>query len=280
MLAWAMGSTTGHTTTALWIDGELFVTESTVTDSYWPTNGIQKTPYRTWLKQAEEAGYNVVWVPLSKQSRARFNETAAVAFFQSNEGLDYGYRNMLYGWLDTLKNNYPCLPPDYSSNCLSWELVESVFGILDRLSPELVDMFINQAFNIRLGTAGLRTAQLYQEAAKQGMDSRVIPTIVEQDAWMYNTTRNGEPAQGRSMVCCVYVCSLWKAAGVFGDDEINCGEFTNADDYGMAIFDGEYQQIVGRWSLTLNHYNIKKPFSHMAETCSSLAPDYEQKVDC
>jgi hypothetical protein len=46
---------------------------------------------------------------------------------------------------------------------------------------------------------------------------------------MYHTRRNGEPAEGRSMVCCVFVCSLWKAAGVFGDTEINCGELTNYD---------------------------------------------------
>jgi len=280
MLAWAMGSTTGHTVTALWMDGELYIAESTVTDSYWPTNGIQKTPYRKWLKQAEEAGYNVAWAPLNKQYRAKFNETAAVAFFKENEGLDYGYRNMLYGWIDTLKSNYPCLPPDYSSNCFQWELVEPLFGILDTLAPELVDLFINQAFNLRLGTSNLRLAEIFQTAGERGMESREIPVIVEQDAWMYQTTRNGEPAVGRSMVCCVFVCSTLKAAGIFGDDEVNCGEFTNADDYGMALFDSEYKQIIGRWTLDFNHYNIKKPYSHMAESCSSLPPLYEQAVDC
>lgn len=50
MLAWAMGSTTGHVTAALRIDGELYVVESTTKDSYWPTNGIQATPYREWLQ--------------------------------------------------------------------------------------------------------------------------------------------------------------------------------------------------------------------------------------
>ena len=44
------------------------------------------------------------------------------------------------------------------------------------------------------------------------------------------------------MVCCVFVCRLWKAAGIFGDvtDEINCGEFQNTDDYGMGIFDKDF----------------------------------------
>jgi hypothetical protein len=35
MLAWAMGSTNGHVTSALWMDGQLYVVESTVKDSYW-----------------------------------------------------------------------------------------------------------------------------------------------------------------------------------------------------------------------------------------------------
>ena len=55
---------------------------------------------------------------------------------------------------------------------------------------------------------------------------------------------------------------------------------TNVDDYGLGIFEDSYTQIIGRWTLALNRYNIKKPYAHMAETCASLAPDYEQQVDC
>jgi hypothetical protein len=36
MLAWAMGSSTGHTTVALWIDGALHVCESTTKAPHWP----------------------------------------------------------------------------------------------------------------------------------------------------------------------------------------------------------------------------------------------------
>ncbi|EGD78627.1 hypothetical protein PTSG_01605 [Salpingoeca rosetta] len=49
MLAWAMGAHTGHTTVALRFDGELYICESTTVSSYWPTDGIQKTPYRQVL---------------------------------------------------------------------------------------------------------------------------------------------------------------------------------------------------------------------------------------
>ena len=287
VLAWGMGSTTGHTTTALWMDNEegkrtLYITESTVTDSYWPTNGIQKTEYNTWLKQAEEASYNVVWAPLNKQYRAKFNEEAAVEFFKSTEGLDYGYRNMLWGWVDTLNDNYPCVPDDYSTVCSGWEYFESVFGILDRKAPELVNMFVNQAMNFRLGTSDLRFPEILQEGAKQGYEARAIPTIPEQDTWMYETFRYNETnvVEGRSMVCCVYVCSSWKAAGLFGDNDVNCGEFTNADDYSMHFFEDEYKQIIGRWTLELNRYNTREPYDHMSEKCASLAPNYEQDADC
>ncbi len=55
-----------------------------------PTDGIQKTPYRTWLSQARAAGYNVVWAPLKAEYRAKFNVTAAIAKFQELEGVEYG----------------------------------------------------------------------------------------------------------------------------------------------------------------------------------------------
>jgi hypothetical protein len=187
---------------------------------------------------------------------------------------------MLWGWIDTLYSNYPCVPSDYSTVCTQWEFFEPLFGILDRQAPELVELFVNQAFNFRLGTTGLRLPELLQEAGNRGIESRAIPAIVEQDSWMYNTTRNGEPATGRSMVCCVYVCATWKAAGLFDDKEVNCGEMTNADDYTLSIFDDEPKQIIGHWTLKLNRFNIKKPYEHMAETCSSLAPNYEQQIDC
>lgn len=280
MLAWAMGSTTGHTTTALWIDGELFICESTVVDSYWPTDGIQKTPYKTWLKQAAEAGYNVVHVPLSKKYRAKFDESRALDWFNTVEGLEYGYKTMLWGWIDTLKDNYPCVPPDYSSVCLTWELVEPLFAHIDRYVPDVSSMLYNDAWNKRVGQTDLRTAEIYKAAFDMGIDSAVIPTIVEQDSWVYNTTRYGEPAVGRSMVCCVFVCSMWKNAGLFDGLDVNCAELTNWDDYALDIFEDSYSQIVGRYTLELNDFHTKSPYSHMAESCASEAPLYEKDPKC
>jgi len=44
---------------------------------------------------------NVAVLPLSEESRKKFNVTAAVEFFKKVEGLPYGYHNFLFGWIDT-----------------------------------------------------------------------------------------------------------------------------------------------------------------------------------
>jgi hypothetical protein len=62
---------------------------------------------------AENADYNLVWVPLSDENRAKFNETAANEFIDTMLGIDYGYEVMLMGWIDSVKDNLPCLPPNF-----------------------------------------------------------------------------------------------------------------------------------------------------------------------
>lgn len=240
LLAWAMGSTTGHVTTAMWIDGELYVCESTIADSYWPQDYVQKTPYRTWIQQTIDADMQVIWAPLNDAARKTYNETAAQEFFKSVEGIDYGFQTMIWAWLDTPTQNFPCLPPDFSSNCMQWEILEPFIALIDRAIPEIGDQIWNQGLEHRLNIdRPMRTAELFMESARQGY-KRVndVIGIVEQDTWLYNTTRWGEPYIGKSMVCCVFVCNTWKAAGVFGElaDSINCGEMTNWDDVSRKSF--------------------------------------------
>lgn len=120
------------------------------------------------LKQAAAAGYNTVWAPLSDEHRSRFNETAAIEWFKTVEGLEYGYQTLLWGWIDTAMQNYPCLPDDnYTSNCLTWTALEPVFAAVDRRLPKIADLMWIEAWNKRLGVTGQRTAQLYQTAASQ-----------------------------------------------------------------------------------------------------------------
>ena len=102
MLAWAMGSTTGHTTVALRLNSStpppssissssffshllsksissasssssssssvLYICESTSKDVYWDTNGIQCTEWKEWIRKAKEASFNLVWLPLQRRS--------------------------------------------------------------------------------------------------------------------------------------------------------------------------------------------------------------------
>jgi len=188
------------------------------------------------------------------------------------------------------------VPPNYTQ-CLQWEHIEVLAPIVDRLIPDLGDTFFNEAFNKRLGTKDLGAADIWYQANLKKIDPRTIPTMVEQDSWDYNTTRYGEVAQGKAMVCCVFVCNIWKAGGLFESlgNEVNCGEHTNWDDYVLTLFDtttprpkacvdadpdNKLCQLEGKYALKLNDFATKKPYKHQAEKCPSLPPKYEKPKDC
>eukprot|EP00455_Lapot_gusevi_P053136 TRINITY_DN8223_c0_g2_i2.p2 TRINITY_DN8223_c0_g2~~TRINITY_DN8223_c0_g2_i2.p2 ORF type:complete len:172 (-),score=41.76 TRINITY_DN8223_c0_g2_i2:191-706(-) len=126
-------------------------------------------------------------------------------------------------------------------------------------------------------------------------------TIVERDDWLYNTTKVGVPAVGKSMVCCVFVCNIWKAAGVFGNltNEIQCAEQTLWDIFSMQIFDdakmgngrpdickqydptNQLCQLTGNFTLNLKpDVNTRPLYAHMGERCSSLGPAYIREPGC
>lgn len=297
MLAWAMGAATGHTTIAMRVGGELYIMESTTNGAYWPTNGIQKTPYKQWIVQAREAGYNLVWAPLTVEQRNRFNVSAAYEYFTSVEGVDYGYYNMLMAWIDTLKDNYPCVAPHYDM-CLTQQHIELLLGVLDEIAPQIGDMLFGQAFNHRVGTHGLRLPEVLQIANEQGMTNLAeLAPIVEDDEWLYDIKRYNDTVKAPSMVCCVFVCHMWKSGGLFDDvdREINCGEFTNADDYMMSILDTKFErpqqcvnadpenplcQLEGEYSLNLLGHGSRDQSPHMAEKCPSMAPTYDKPLGC
>eukprot|EP00040_Diaphanoeca_grandis_P022923 m.123988 g.123988 ORF g.123988 m.123988 type:complete len:598 (-) comp29031_c0_seq1:23-1816(-) len=304
MLAWAMGSTTGHTTVALWdrsgSNDLLMVCESTANDVYWPTNGVQCTPYTKWIEQATKAGYNIVLLPLDDTASAAFDEAKAWAWMESVLGLNYGYQVMFWSWIDTVKDNYPCTAPDFkdtdNSTCLTWELIEILTPLLDKFIPPLQfgQTFIKEALAHRVGISAEHwnssAAIIYQQAAKLGFDMKSVPTMVEQDEWRYHITKNGVPVDdGQAMVCCVFVCNMWKSAGVFAniDSDFNCGELTNLDAYSAQIFKQQSPtsrpakcmqadptnpncQIMGNFTLRLNRVNSKPAFKHMDESCPSL----------
>jgi len=105
-----LASTDGHEAVIFHDEhGEPYVYEATTKSSHWPTNGLQRTPLRLWLKQAQAAGYNVMYSTLSAASREALNSTAALEWFSGVEGVNYGYENILFTWIDTVKDNLPCL---------------------------------------------------------------------------------------------------------------------------------------------------------------------------
>jgi len=77
---WGTGSHSGHTVMALRFDGEVYIVESQ--DAwYWPIKRIQRNKFSEWMKMAEDCDFHVVYMPLSDEKRAQFNETAAKEFF-------------------------------------------------------------------------------------------------------------------------------------------------------------------------------------------------------
>jgi len=300
LLAWAMGSTTGHTTIAVRDENNtLFIAESNAKGAYWPKNGIQINPFSEWMEYARKANYNLVHAPLSPEYAAKFDSAKALKFFKTVEGIDYGYHNLLFAWIDTLEDNYPCLPPDFQS-CLVWDHLELFFSYVDKLVPSIGDQLFNQALNFRVGTSGLKPADVFQRAAELGIKNGELPAIVEQDSWKYNIPRDGVPSEGESMVCCTFVCRMWEEAGIFAeiDADINCHEFTNWDVYSLDVFDvsktsanrpkqcvaadpdNELCQLTGQYTLRLNNFNSKSMYPHMAEKCASKVPEYAKDPKC
>ena len=115
--------------------------------------------------------------------------------------------------------------------------------------------------------------------------------------------RFGEPELSPVMICNVFVCNVWKAAGLFADvdDQIECGETSVNDNYRLNIYttqpppdictqvdpENPLCQVLGKYQLRLDsqpgvlpRYNYVQPQPHILETCPSKAPDYVAPVDC
>ena len=119
MMSFAMGSTTSHTAIALWIKDGLNICEST-------GDGVQCSPYEEFLSRSPTC--QMIHAPLSDEARARFNATAAFEWFQTVDGLAYGFHTLLWSWIDTETENFPCTAPDFTatdkSSCMTNEWAE------------------------------------------------------------------------------------------------------------------------------------------------------------
>jgi len=73
-----------------------------------------------------------------------------------------------------------------------------------------------------------------------GISNVELPTIPENDYWLYNTTRNDVPTEHRIMICHCFVCNVWRSAGVLGNADFNCNEMALWDTSKLNIFDNNF----------------------------------------
>ena len=108
IIMWGTGGRVGHSAVALTIDGQVNIIESQ--DAwYWPKHKIQRNPYKQWIQYAKNCDFHVAVLPLKDEMREKFNHTAALKWFESVEGMPYGYHNFLFSWIDTEDENYKSL---------------------------------------------------------------------------------------------------------------------------------------------------------------------------
>jgi len=113
---------------------------------------------------------NVAVLPLSEESRKKFDVKKAETFFKSMEGYPYGYHNFLMGWIDTPKQNLPSL--------LDADFVLAMFSYLERLYEYPINRILTQALNKRLGTENRKLVEIAYIMAQKGMtpgDLMAIP---------------------------------------------------------------------------------------------------------
>lgn len=268
---YSSGGNAGHAAVCLWIDGELYVLEST-------GKGITRTTWAQWTSTNFEEGSIVALFKLTDEYRKKFNANKLLDYFKTIEGLDYGYRNFFYSIIDTLAGNYP--PP------LDPDFIPTLLEISD-IYKSSTDLY-REALNFRLGTKDLTFIQITEELYNRKMTFLEALAIPEDDRWVYKT--------GVNRVCSALATDLLKAAGVFDGLEINAAEFTPKDVYMLKIFEDDplkrpqaciesdpdlkYCQIMGKYKYVLKEFNTIPIYSHMNEKCPSMPPLYERPEGC
>jgi hypothetical protein len=300
----AQGTTSGHTAFAIRNHTsptkELLVCESVAI-------GITCTPYQKWIVALQAAGAAVVLVPLAPAFSAAFNVTSAWSHINAMLGNSYGFFNFFFGWVDTEDRNYPCLPWAFEQ-CLSYDIVEYFFLLVDEIVPEVSNMFFGQALNHRANTGDLAmpiAKTLYVAATGPlRMQSKKLMTVPESDAWRYNSTKRGVPGRLMlpSQVCSSFACSTLRAAGVFDaaiGGNITCTEIDVWDIFSLKIFDeskfdqgrpevcrtadpkNSLCQLSGSWTFHLVQDKNSRPLKpQMSLSCASRNPSPYDHSGC
>jgi hypothetical protein len=99
-----------------------------------------------------------------------------------------------------------------------------------------------------------------------------------------------------AFVCSAYSASVYKAAGMFDDYDVNATEFTPRDVYMLDFFDKNYYrpqqcvdadpnipycQLIGKYQIDVSHeWSTVKPYPHMNEHCAGVNPLYIRPTGC
>jgi hypothetical protein len=161
-----------------------------------------------------------------------------------------------------------------------------------------------QALAHRVGLWPQDVTVLHSLMVAMTQENKTLPDLYmmpELDSYRYNTTRNGTFTVSKSMVCCVFVCNMWKAAGVYSeiDSEIHCGEQTNWDIYSINIFNqskfgagrpevcqtadpaNPLCQVTGNLTFVLvPDVNTRPLYKGMGNSCPSKGPEYIRPSGC
>lgn len=273
------GSRAGHTAIAMWKDDELYIVESQ-NAAYWPTFGIQRTPWDDWMRLAHNADYNVVILPLKEEFAEKFDVAKAWEWFDHVVGLDYGFHNFLFVWLDAPTKNLPYF--------IDFDFLTVLIDIYSLIRPQDIKLIFLEALNMRLGSDATSISDVWEELYKRDMTFDEAMSIVEQEGWQYSN--------GLNYVCSTLVVSILRRGGLFGDLDINSTEFTPKDLYQLEFFDasGEnlpkectgdniqfgYCQVMGKVRMDLGDVGFVKPYEHMNEHCPTIAPEYDRTKGC
>jgi len=193
--------------------------------------------------------------------------------------MPYGYRNFLFGWIDTPEKNFPSV--------LDINFAYLAFRLLEKIDHAATDQLVKEGMNWRVGTKDKSLWEVEEIALQQGKSINDLVAMIEPEGIKYS--------DGYSYVCSSYVISFYTRSGMLGDLTIHATEMTPRDVYSLAVFDTNwtrpqacidadpelpYCQIMGHWKMDLPEYSSITPYSHMAERCPSQAPDYFRPEGC
>jgi len=266
LISLGTGGHTSHVAICLWVDDQLYVMEAN-------DKGVIKTPYRQWMRELGPE-FMAAILRLREDLQAKFNNTAALEYFKTIEGLPYGMENFVFGWIDTPDDNYPS--PLDSSEVPGVMILGSVFF------PDAVKLGLLEGINKRLHTIDLSASEILEFCDKKNLSLVDVIALPELESFTYpNPT-------GPRMVCDVFALKMYRAAGIFGNLLFEATELTPKDSYQLQIFSTNWKrpqacagdptpglcQISGMYWITLPGFNSIPPYEHMNEKCGALPPYY------